>query len=120
MALDIDRAAFVLTEYRYANPKDDAIKTDYRQAAAIEIDTQLATEAGALALAERLFAHNNTPTFSYEVTIDGIDAASIDKFVGAPPRFIPNLDRYTSGKTMMPEEVTIDLNTMTTTVVLRG
>lgn len=97
MALDPNRAALVVQEYRYAEaPSTSAsanIKARFDKAQVIEIDTNL-TADGAQALADDIASLTSTyvPTFTFD--IDGVMYP--EDFIGGAPRHTLDFPRHAS------------------------
>lgn len=122
MPLDPDRATFALAEYRYEPLTAPEVKTAMPGARTLEIETNIATTAGTSALASELLAQFKEPAMGFEVEVEAHDIADLSKFDGSPPVFTADFPRFAtgSGRTMLPAAVTIDLQTMTTRLTLRG
>lgn len=122
MTLDPARATFALAEYRYETATDATVKSIIPGSRTLELDTNIASTVGAAAIASQMLAQFKTPALAFNVEVQDTEIASLDEFDGSPPVFTADFERFGtgSGRTMLPAAVTIDWQTMTTTVTLRG
>lgn len=121
MALDPERASFLLAEYRTSLADDATTKSDYPNWRTLRLSTNIATTAGGDALAAELLATFKVPVRNFEVVMSGADIMTLSDFDGSPPTWAPDFDRFeTSGGTRLPAEVSIDHDKQVTTMVVRG
>lgn len=121
--IDPERGAFVKAEYRFSLAEDATTKTTYAGAHTMEVPTTLATTAQTLAASAELLAFYKVPALILNVTVEGVDVASMSSFDGSPPVFdVEFLDFGTlpGGSTMLPSSVSINYQTMVTELTLRG
>lgn len=100
------RAGFVIRERRYASAFDAAVKAAYPNSTEIIVESNLSSEADAVALASALHADTKVPAYGYEVEIEGL--LSVNDFAGGVPRYILNAAEYnTDGRTLKLASVEI-------------
>lgn len=110
-----------MEEYRVSASESAVVLADYPAARRLEIDTNLATEAGGAALAASILALLSAPARIPNVDLSGIFALPAE-FDGSPPTFTltdPSFD-FSGTETLLPAGVTIDLERGSTRLVLRG
>lgn len=122
MALDPERASFLLAEYRRSSATSPSVQADYANARTIEMETNIATTAGADALASDLLALLQEPARVFEVTVEGVASADMAQFDGGPPVFALVAPRFAVDETteLLPAAVEMDFATFTTRLTLRG
>lgn len=121
MALDPERATFLMAEYRVSVSEDAPTKADYPNWRTLRLSTNIATTAGGDALAAELLATFKLAERRFEAVCDGVDVVKLSDFDGSPPTFAPDFPRFqTSGGTRLPESVTIDHKAQSTTLLVRG
>lgn len=121
MALDPERASFLLAEYRTSIADDAATKAAYPNWRTLKLSTNIATTAGGDALAAELLATFKVPVRNFEIEMSGADVMKLSDFDGSPPTWAPDFARFsTSGGTRLPAEVTIDHERQVTMMVVRG
>ncbi len=121
MALDPERASFLLEPFRMSIAEDAPTKAAYPQWRTLRLDTNLATVAGGDALAADLLATFREATRNFEVAMSGVDIFTLSSFDGSPPTFAPTFSRFqASGGVRLPSEVVIDHAASVTTMILRG
>lgn len=122
MALDPERASFLLEEYRRSTQSNAGTLADYANARRIEIETNIATLAGGDALANELLALLEDPARVFEVEIEGVDVADLSAFDGSPPAFALEAARFaiSSATPMLPAAIEIDHERSTTRLTIRG
>ncbi len=122
MALDPERASFLLEEYRRSTASNATILADYANARRIEIETNIASTAGGDAMANALLALLETPARVFEVEVEGVDFADLSAFDGSPPAFALDAARFaiTSATPMLPAAIEIDHERSITRLTIRG
>ena len=121
MALDPERATFLMAEYRVSVSDDAPTKADYPNWRTLRLNTNIATTAGGDALAAELLATFKAPERRFEVPCDGVSAVKLSDFDGSPPTYAPDFPRFqTTGGTRLPEQVVIDHESKVTTLLVRG
>lgn len=97
MAIDPNRAALVLQEFRYASapsPTESAtIKAQYDKAKVIEVETNLDSEGGA-ALASDIAALTSKFVRTFTVQVEGVFYP--EDFIGGAPRYTLEFERHVS------------------------
>jgi|GEM_PF-5199196 len=122
MALDPERASFLLVEYRRSRAVSAAVRADYPNARDIVLDTNIATVAGADSLSAQLLDLLDAPARVFEVMVQSVDAADLSQFDGTPPVFALAAPRFaiTAATQLLPAAVEIDHAGGTSRLTLRG
>lgn len=122
MALDPERALFLLSEYRFSESANATVLADYSTARRLQLDTNLATPEGGQMLADAVLSLLQTPARAFEVAVEAVDVADLAQFDGSPPAFALVAPRFaiTDATTLLPAAVEIDHAGSTTLLTLRG
>lgn len=123
MAIDAARAEFVKNDFRYAEVSDTSVQTAFRGARSVEIDTNIATEAQAIAAANELLNTYKQFQMGFDVVLLGADTVTLGDFASSPPVFradFPKFGTTGSGRDMLVREIEIDFQRQNTLVKLRG
>lgn len=122
MALDPERASFLLAEYRRSVAASPTVKADYANARTIDRETNLSTVAGGDALASELLALLDEPARVFDVQVEAVDVADLSQFDGSPPVFTLSAPRFAinGSPELLPAAVEIDFAASTTRLTLRG
>lgn len=115
---DANRVAFVQQPFRYTDhAKDPAILARNPDALIVRLDTNLSYDAAVIRAQDELNAAKNARVFDVEVHA----IIHFDDFVGGPPSFSFTSERdQCFNREMRVVAFSCDINTMTTTLRLRG
>ena len=110
-----------MEEYRRAEAIDPATIANYPTARTIEIDTNIATIAGAQAVADTIIAMLAAPARVLEIRVTGVPVTPLD-MDGAPPRFTVQSEAFaeTGARIFTMAAMTIDLDSYSTTITIKG
>lgn len=121
MAIDPDRGAFVLKEYRFETAEAPAVLAKQPEARSIKLETNLDLVA-AKALADELLDEHKHVAQAFSFTVQGVEVCSEDKFIDSPPMFICNFADWPTDLTtvLRPISTSIDYGAFATTITVKG
>lgn len=123
MSFDPARGVFVKEALRYNTAVDTAVKASFPGAREMLVDTTISDATQGLAAATELLAFYKNPAMKLNVVVEGVDVAALSQFDGSPPVFnvdFPEWGTTSGGLAMLPNQIEINYQTMTTKLSLRG
>ncbi len=118
MALNPARATFVTRPFRYETAQDLSVKSKFKGARELVIDTGLSA-ASAATLASTILNENKGLAQVFKVEIEGV--FHLEDLDGGPPRYTVSFPRYkTDGRTFRLVSFETDYMAQLTSIVVRG